>query len=60
MPSEQSKHTTIHAEQQQQDVSKTILATGDQAGLFEVRLETSLIGDDVLHIRHAVVVMNGV
>jgi hypothetical protein len=34
--------------------------TGDQTDFFEARLETRLIGDDVLHIRHAIVTMNDV
>ncbi len=44
----------------EQDISGTILAVGDQAGLLEAGLETRLIGDDVLHVRHVVVVANDV
>jgi hypothetical protein len=36
-----------------------ILAAGDQVGLLEEGLETRFIGDDVLHVRHAVVATNG-
>ncbi len=48
------------AEHWEQDVRGTILATDDQAGLLKARLETCLIGDDVLHVWHAVVATNGV
>jgi hypothetical protein len=44
----------------EQDINGMILVAGNQASLLEARLETRLIGDDVLHVRHAVVVMNGV
>ncbi len=42
----------------EQHVSGTILAAGDPASLLEAGLETHLIGNDVLHVRHAVVAAN--
>jgi hypothetical protein len=38
------------AEHWEQDVNGTILATGDQAGLFETGLETYLIDDEVISL----------
>jgi hypothetical protein len=37
-----------------------ILTAGDKVGLLEAGLETRLNGDDVLHVRHAVMAANGV
>jgi hypothetical protein len=48
------------ADRRGQDVSGTILATGDKANLFEAGLKTRIIGDDVIHVRHVVVATNGV
>jgi hypothetical protein len=50
----------VDVEHREQDVNGTILVASDYAGLLEVGLETRFIGDDVLHVRHAVVVANGV
>ncbi len=47
-------------EHREQDVSGPILAACDEVGLLEARLETRLIGDDVLREQHAVVAANGV
>ncbi len=47
-------------EYRKQDVSETNLPADNEAGLLEAGLETHLIGNDVLHVRHAVVAANGV
>jgi hypothetical protein len=48
------------AKHREQDVNGTILMADDQAGLLEAEFQTHLIGDDVLHLWHAVMATNGV